>query len=170
MHAWRALGQLRAEASVLPLLDVLRMLADDEAALEEPPVVFGMIGPAAIPPIVAFLTDRSKPVVAHSAAISAIREIAERHPERRAECIAILTRILGLTTHPRLVGFAICALLDLPAAETIDPIRMAFRQGLVDISIPGDLEDVEIASGLRAHRVTPTPPYMGPSFEQSIQP
>ena len=32
MHAWRALGQLRAEEAVLPLLALLRAAEDDEAA------------------------------------------------------------------------------------------------------------------------------------------
>src|SRR5215213_5616541 len=43
MHAWRALGQMRAAEAVLPLLALLRGAEDDEAAAEELPAVFGMI-------------------------------------------------------------------------------------------------------------------------------
>ena len=46
------------------------------------------------------------------------------------------------------------------AVEAIDAIRDAFRRDAVDISIAGDVEDVEIALGLRAGRATPAPKYM----------
>ena len=35
LHAWRALGQMRAEEAVLPLLALLRANEDDEAAAED---------------------------------------------------------------------------------------------------------------------------------------
>src|SRR5258708_7350660 len=59
VHAWRALGQLRAEAAIEPLLELLR--EDEESgemndwAIEELPEVYGMIGPAALPVLVAFI-------------------------------------------------------------------------------------------------------------------
>jgi uncharacterized protein YecA (UPF0149 family) len=51
-------------------------------------------------------------------------------------------------------------LIDLEAVEAIDAIRDAFRRDAVDISVAGDVEDVEIALGLRARRATPAPKYM----------
>ncbi|HEX4365312.1 MAG TPA: SEC-C metal-binding domain-containing protein [Rhodopila sp.] len=63
-------------------------------------------------------------------------------------------------TEPSTGGFVVCALLDLAAVETIDAIRDAFGRGAIKVSIPGDLEDVEIALGLRAKRVTPRPHYV----------
>jgi len=161
-HAWRALGQLRAEEAVLPLLALLGVAKDDEAAAEELPAVFGMIGQAAISPLSAFLLDRSnlEPVV--STALSGIKEIAARHPECRAECVGILVRMLEprAEADPTISGFAVWALIDLGAVEAIDAIRDAFRRDAVDISIAGDVEDVEIALGLRAGRATPAPKYM----------
>lgn len=161
MHAWRALGQLRAEVSVLPLLALLRTEAEDEAAGEELPVVFGMIGAAAIPHIAGFLSDRSTPTSAANTAISGLAEIAMRHPECRTECVGILTRTLEphAATDQTVSGFAVWALIDLAAIEAIDVIRDAFRRKSVDISIAGDEEDVEIALGLRARRTTPKPRY-----------
>ncbi len=61
VHAWRALGQLQAEASVAPLLAFLKTAESDEAVTEELPKVFGMIGRPAIPRIERFLSDRSNP-------------------------------------------------------------------------------------------------------------
>lgn len=160
-HAWRALGQLRAEEAVLPLLALLRAAEDDEAAAEELPAVFGMIGQAAISPLSAFLSDRSNPEPAVSTALSGIKEIAARHPECRTECVGILVRMLEpqAETDPTIAGLAVWALIDLGAVEAIDAIRDAFRRDAVDISIAGDVEDVEIALGLRAGRATPAPKY-----------
>jgi hypothetical protein len=56
LHAWRALVQLQAEASVVPLLAFLKMAEGDEAVGQDFPMVFGMIGPAAIPLIAASAT------------------------------------------------------------------------------------------------------------------
>jgi hypothetical protein len=67
-------------------------------------------------------------------------------------------------------GFAVSALIDLKAVEAIDIIRGAFRRNSVDISIAGDLEDVEIELGLRDHRVTPAPYYPILSGNWSPQP
>ncbi len=162
LHAWRALGQMRAEEAVVPLLAFLRTAEADEAATEELPAVFGMIGQAAIPPISEFLSDRSNPELAVSTALFGIKEIAARHPECRAECVGILVRMLESQAEmdPLIGGIAVSALIDLQAVEAIDVIRDAFHRGAVDISIAGDAEDVEIALGLRAHRVTPAPKYM----------
>jgi preprotein translocase subunit SecA len=60
---------------------------------------------------------------------------------------------------PTAAGYAIGNLLDLKAVEAIDTIRQAFRLDAVDISIAGDLEDVEIDLGLRERRITPRPYY-----------
>ena len=49
IHAWRALGQLRSETAIGPLLGLLHRIDDDDDdwADEELPKVFGQIGPAA---------------------------------------------------------------------------------------------------------------------------
>src|SRR6266403_3557677 len=94
LHAWRALGQLRAEASVAPLLAFLKTAEGDEAVGEEFPKVFGMIGRPAIPHIARFLSDLSNPTFPVATAIEGLKEIAERHPDCRAECVGILARTL----------------------------------------------------------------------------
>lgn len=162
VHAWRALGQLRAEAAIAPLLALLKTGEGDEAANEELPAVFGMIGPAAMAPIAGFLADRSNPRFPVVAAISGLREIVTRHPECRAEGVGILVRTLEphAGADRAVSGFVMCALIDLAAVEAIDAIRDAFRRQSVDISIAGDQEDVEIALGLRDRRVTPKPHYV----------
>ncbi len=62
IHAWRALGQLRAEAAVEPLLHLFRRIDEDndDWVGEELPQVYGMIGPAAIPALAVCLADESQ--------------------------------------------------------------------------------------------------------------
>ncbi len=161
MHAWRALGQLGVQEAVAPLLGFLRTSENDEAVSQELPVVFGMIGPAAVPQIAAFLSDGSNPTSPVATAMAGLREIVARHPECRNECVGILARVLEphAASDPVVNGFAVWTLIDLAAVEAIDVIRDAFRRRAVDLSLVGDEEDVEIALGLRKRRTTPAPRY-----------
>ena len=52
-------------------------------------------------------------------------------------------------------GFALISLIDLEAVEEIAVIRKQFEDNRVDVSLVGDLEEVEIALGLRQERETP---------------
>src|SRR3954447_20881997 len=59
IHAWRTLGQLRAEAAVEPLLSLFEDLEDSDWVLEELPEVLGMIGSAALPALTTYIADVS---------------------------------------------------------------------------------------------------------------
>ena len=73
----------------------------------------------------------------------------------RQECLDIFSELLQQSDQSckSLAGLVICALIDLKATESIGAIRGAFKRDGVDIAIPGDLEDVEIALELRSKRV-----------------
>ena len=162
VHAWRALGQLRVEAATEPLLEASKELwMDDDTAAGELPVVFGMIGPAALPFLSRFIRDQSGSEPPIWTAISGIANVGLRFPGCRHACIDILSDLLKRETRSsRIVnGHAVASLVDLKAVEAIEPIRDAFRRDAVDISFAGDLEDVEIELGLRLKRVTPKPNY-----------
>ena len=60
---------------------------------------------------------------------------------------------------PTLNGLVIAHLMGINAVGSIDAIRKAFSTGYVDITVAGDLEDVEIQLGLRTKRATPQPHY-----------
>ena len=166
MHAWRALGHMGAEEAAGPLLDLSKTMIGDEPAAEEIPQVLGMIGPPSIPHIAAYLGDPLNTAVHESAAIDGIRHIVQRHPQCRGECIGILTRMLeGNSSERRLAnGFAVSVLIDFRAIEAIDLIRDAFQRDVIDISIAGDIEDVELDLGLRTRRSTPRPKYFSSPF------
>ena len=126
LHAWRALGQLRAEAAIEPLLQAMED-TDHEDLVMELPVILGLIGPAALPHLDRVLNTGSTPAVAAPVATSAIGEIVERHPETLAVGIEILTRALRPhpAAHSMTNGLAVSRLIDMKAVESIDAIREA---------------------------------------------
>lgn len=91
VHAWRALAQLRTVEAIEPLLEFTKIDLDDDAVAQEFSTVFGMIGPAAIAPIAAFLSDRTVTWMAASIASGGLAEIVKHHPGCRDECVGVLT-------------------------------------------------------------------------------
>ncbi len=159
VHAWRALGQLQAEAAVQPLLDYRLKEDDDDTADSELPDVFGLIGQKAIAPLTAFVLNPLHETFAVATAIGGLQKIAEAHPENRSACVDVLAQRLRSRARADDVinAYATLALVKLHAVEAIDSIRDAFMRNAVDISVLGDLEDVEIELGLREQRATPPP-------------
>ncbi|HUX76449.1 MAG TPA: hypothetical protein VMY40_07420 [Anaerolineae bacterium] len=163
VHAWRALGQLRAEAAAEPLTRLLVRIDefDDEWVGEELPKVFGMVGPAAVPILKDYLADPSHGLWSRVAAASGLKEVGKGHPDAHAECVTVLTRQLEQFAEldPILNSFIISSLVDLEAVEATPVMERAFAADRVDISIPGDWEDVQIELGLMQGRQTPRPQY-----------
>jgi hypothetical protein len=162
-HAWRALGQLEAEEAIEPLLSLFHFIDDrqDEWMTEELPKVYGMIGPAAIPGLAAYLADTSHGQHARIAAAASLEAIGTQHPEARDACVTTLTRYLEqisageVTSDPSLNGFVIRALIQLEAAESAPVIEQVFADDVVDFLITGDWQDVQVDLGLLARRQIP---------------
>ncbi|MDW8325168.1 MAG: hypothetical protein RMK99_01270 [Anaerolineales bacterium] len=169
VHAWLALGQLRAVEAIDSLLSCLRYIDehDDDWASELLPEVFGEIGPAAIMPLRRYLEDATHSLWARVAAASGLAAIGERHPAARGECVAALTAQLEKfhENGPALNAFVLSYLLDLQAVEAAPVMESAFAAQAIDISIAGDWEDVQISLGLRSQRDTPRPNYAAQFFK-----
>lgn len=163
IHAWRALGQLRAVAAVEPLLSLLPRIDDDgdDWVGEDMPEVFGLIGPAAVPALAAYLADDARGLWARVAAAHGLSHIGTRHPEARAECVASLAAPLersawaGPGDELTLNGYSVSFLMDLKAVEAAPLIERAFAAGRVDETVMGDWEDAQIKLGLKAKRERP---------------
>jgi hypothetical protein len=157
LHAWRALGQLRAPEAIEPLLELFADSEDDDWVGSELPDVYGMIGAAAIPALARYLADASHGLFPRVFAAESLQRIAHRNPNARAECVSVLTEQLSRFTEndPTFNAFLIGDLVDLEAVESLSTIREAFEQECVDLTIQGDVEDVEITLGLREQRSTP---------------
>ena len=164
VHAWRALGQLRAESAIEPLIDLLERIDQDYEQWigEEVREILGHIGPAAVPSLAECLTTPHEDMWAQTTAAAALSEIGNRHPEARDGCVTALTRGLENypSQHPGLNGFLINSLIDLRAVEAASLMERAFAADSVDVSIMGDWEDVQIELGLLDERQTPKPHYV----------
>ena len=162
LHAWRTLGQLRAEEAIQPLVTLFDKFRDDDWVATELPRVLAMIGPSAIPALQDFLADDNVGSWGRISVPPCLEEIARNHPDHRDECVGVLVRQLEkyATNDPALSGFLVLSLAELKATGGIDLIRDAYSKEYVDLSVLGDIEDVEIMMGLRASRSTP-PPRLG---------
>ncbi len=112
----------------------------------------------AIPRLKDFLWDTAQSEATRSEAIFCLEKLGKKH---RNECLSVFNEFLykGTNEQRTLTGFVMCTLIELQATECIESISDAFKRECVEISIPGDFEDVEIALGLRNKRVTPKPKY-----------
>jgi hypothetical protein len=170
VHAWRALGQLRAEEAVQPLIGLLERFDDeiegDEYVLSDLPTVFGLLGQAAIPALTAYLQNDKHLDRSRITAAASLQSVAEHDPTVRDEVVAILKQQLEQfdVQDEGLNGFLISDLVDLKAAEALPAIEQAFAAGAVDEMIMGDWEDVQIAFGLKTERETPRRNYFQESF------
>lgn len=162
VHAWRILGQLGSAAAITPLVQSFDRLCHDDMALSELPRVLGMLGPAAIPVLVLHWQQADKDQFSHILAMDALYEIASLHPATRTQILDIYQEYMARpNTAARILnGLLLGRLLDLNAIEAIDAMRQLFALRCVDLTCVGDLEEVEIALGLRTERSTPKPNFM----------
>jgi Protein of unknown function (DUF1186) len=165
VHAWRALGQLRAIEAIEPLLRLFRELEDSDWASDELPEVYGMIGREAIPALARYLDAASHGLWPRVTAAFSLERIAAADPSARDECVTVLSRQLERfkRNNPTLNGLLISYLVDLRAVEAAPLMERAFAADRVDLSILGDWEDAQVSLGLKATRETPRP--YGPFFQ-----
>jgi hypothetical protein len=167
LHAWRALGQLRAESAVEPLLQLLdRIDEDDDLVQIELPKVLGMIGPAAIPGLRDFMGDAEHGEWARITAGEGLVKMVERFPESREQVVAILTDQLRYSAEQErpVNAYLVEGLCDLKAVESAAVIEQAFAADTVDLSVLGDWEEAQILLGLLEERVTPAPNFVALEF------
>jgi hypothetical protein len=159
VHAWRTLGQLRAEEAIEPLIGLLD--GDDDWAFDEIPDVLGMIGPAAFEPLRVALAKWSlvSSFEAGTAACGLV-EIAKRFPEMRDAAVAALARQLRWWARQDLDlnTMLVHDLVELNAVEAAPVIEEAFAADAVHTDWgEDDWEDVQVAFGLLPERITPRP-------------
>lgn len=164
IHAWRALGQLKADQAIPNLIELVIWSEDEDGdwIMEDIPEVMGMIGPVSIPPLRDYLIDPEKRTWATVIFAHCLAEIGTRHPESRTVCVEALQA--GLEQYEQndetINGFIISFLTDLKAVESAPLVERVFQADAVDLSIQGDFEDFKIELGLLEKRLTPPPRYV----------
>jgi len=161
IHAWRALGQLKAEEAIPAILGILHQIddEDDDWIGEDAEEVFALIGPVAIRPLVEYLVDDTNGLYARAAAATSLRSIGTAHVETRDECVRGLVSVLENyeENDEGLNGFLVYDLVKLNAVDHIGLIEKAFESGSVDELMMGEFEDVQIELGLMDVRTKPRP-------------
>lgn len=149
IHAWRALGELRAEAAIAPLITLFGELRDDDFTQRELPYVFGLIGPSAIPALRAFLIDPAQHEQPRFIAVSALGRIGLFHPEVRDRVIDILARQLSQfrNEEPSINTLIVYELIDLHATRAASIIKLAFDAQRIDLSVCRDWKAVQVELG-----------------------
>jgi hypothetical protein len=161
VHAWRALGRLRAPEAVAPLLTLFQRADDsDDWVMSDLPEALALIGAPAIEPVANYLADPMHGEWARVTAADALGHIGQAHPELRAECVSRVAAQLEKFAEQSetLNAFLIAPLWDMGAVEAMPVIERAFASGRVDESVNGDLEDVQIHFKLKAKREHPPKP------------
>ena len=154
IHAWRTLGQLRAQASIEPLLALFHMFEDDDGSdwvVDEMPRVYAMIGAAAIPALSAYLLDESHSEFPRMDALNSLEKIADAHPDFHSDVAATLMKTLERfeTNGAWLNASLIDTLTELKTVEALSLIERAFASENVETFGFRDWEDVQVAFGLK---------------------
>ena len=145
VHAWRALGELRAETAIEPLLSLFDEMSDDDWVGENMPFVFGLIGPVTLPTLQTYMADSSHEEFSLVHASEAVWHIAQLYPESAGRCTSILFKqLMRFEQQPPIFNaFLIMRLVDLKFTAAESLIHLAFKHQMVDEILMGDYADVE---------------------------
>ena len=157
VHAWRALGEMRAKDAVIALIDRFDDYHECYWASEELPYIIANICDADhIGKISNHLLDTSKDSASRIMAARTIKILADLYEDKKNEYIDIIACCLDESSqHSRSLNTVlVLALVDMQAQSKIDNIRLAFQEGRIDSFFAGDIEDIEIELGLRKKRDT----------------
>ena len=169
IHAWRALGQLKAEQAIPTFIDlaIRNQELDIDWIFGGIPKAMGMIGPVAIPALEAYLYKEDKLEWATATISDSVAEIGKAHPESRGDCIKALERGLESyqTNLPYVNASLIHDLTSLNATESDSLVKQVFDAGKVDLSLNGDYENFQLDVGLIEERRTPQRNFMAEGHE-----
>ena len=157
LHCWRALAQLRSLEAFGPILALHEEFPEDDWLSSDLAKIAILIGKDTLPPMAAYLARKDKDESIRGNVADSIASLGCHYPDIRDNCIRVLRDQLTKfkKNPPTLNGFIISALMDLMALDCLSIIRLAYKADAVDLSICGDMEDVEIELGLRNERLTP---------------
>lgn len=162
LNAMRALGSLRAEAAIGPLLAQLKRIDEDQDDFVGGAAAMALtaIGPVAVGPTARYLANGSNGQWARAAAARALKLLGLEYVHVRDACVGGITAQLALyaAQEEDFNGLLVSELIDLKATESAAAIEQAFASGCVDETVAGDWEDVQIEFGFKQRRERPRKP------------
>ena len=168
LHAWSILAVLGGKDGREWLITELAIsdLDDAELLCLAFPDLMVASGREAIPDLIAELDDCrcSQDYLVEIA--NALAAFAARDIEKDTVLATLAGRLKGNPEQRALKGHIISHLMDLGSVSHLPEIRKAFEDNLVDVSIVGDFEEVEIDLGLRKERSEPAPSW--PELEAKL--
>lgn len=160
VHAWRALGQLRAAEAVEPLLAMMNAMDElnDVWYLEEFPDVFALIGPPAFARAADYLDNPENFLFPRICAAHMLSKIADRHPEQRDDAVSRFEGLLKNCPHndSTLNAFLVSYLMNLKATESAEVIERAFAGRCVDEATVGGWGKVREELGVAGMGLAPS--------------
>lgn len=162
LHAALALSELNDPTTIHLLINQLYKASafDDDFIMELFPVLIGRFGQSAIEPLIQ-ANELCKNDLIKTIIIQALQEIAIHDPMGLDTVKAYLAEQLQhYAKQDEFYNSAILSsMADLKMAEHLPLIAEAYQHKKIDPTYMGDMEDIEIAFGVRSERDTPRPKY-----------
>jgi hypothetical protein len=152
IHAWRALGQLKAEAAVQPIIDAIVRHVWEEWDYEDVPQALAMIGEAAIDGLEKALLEQASDTEANPFILqNALEVIGKNYADYRERIVDIFISMLENAENnlKDLNGFVMCSLKDWQIERALPAIEKAFEGDYIDWTICGDWDEVQVDFGLK---------------------
>lgn len=138
LHALRLLGELPDTSIIAPLLETLPAPVWGETDVpaklynQEALEIIGRIGAPALPALLSYADDESRPPLARLLAVACLSYVAARAPEVRDTVIAEARGRLEAEYPPPVSTGAAMALSDLGDKDSYQRVMAAYRAGRVD--------------------------------------
>jgi hypothetical protein len=151
IHVWRALGQLKNEQAIQPLIDAMMRDTWEDWGWEDIPQAIAFIGEPAIEPVKQELAKRATDYDLHpTSLVSTLQHIGDRDESLHERITDILIEQMekAKANAPTLNGFIVSTFLDWKQEKALPVMEKAFAADSVDTSIAGDWEEVQVEFGL----------------------
>ena len=159
IHAWSILAHLGGKEGREFLIDELCVSCDigNDFFTNYFSELILAAGPEAVPELIARFENKQAGESILIEFASALADFARHGIEKETVLKALVAALQDDPRHRSLKGMIISDLVEISADTYLEEIRRAFDENLVDVTIGGDFEDVEVALGLRSERSSVAP-------------
>ena len=170
-HGWQLVAELEGAGALEFLLDELAVASaiGGDGFLDLFPHLALMMGNAAVEPLVAAFVSQERTESQRIAILEALEEFLHAGIGSEAILPALRASLEGEPDLRTLKAFIVAWAIDHAATDLLPAIRQAYQDNLVDVSICGDLDEVEVDFGVRARRSTPRRNWIDQEAELVVQ-